>query len=256
LNEVSALELALDLLLVIAGVLAGWVNTLAGGGSLLTVPALMWYGLPVDVANGTSRVAVLVQGATAVYGFFREGKLETGLLLPIAVPSVIGAALGAFLATLIPNEVLTPLVIATLVIMAASMFLSPASFAPPEGAQPIDPRTRPAALAALFLAGFYGGFLQAGVGIVLLFVFARLLKIDLVRGNGLKVAVIFIYSIVVVLIFAARARVSLWSGSLLALGQMVGAILGVRFSVRMGQAAVQKVLFVVIVLVALALLFK
>jgi uncharacterized membrane protein YfcA len=216
----------------------------------------MWYGLPADIANGTSRVAVLVQGATAVYGFFREGKLETGLLWPIALPSVFGAALGAFAATLIPNEVLTPLVIATLVIMAASMFLQPKSFAPPEGAQALDPRARPLALLALFAAGFYGGFLQAGVGIVLLFVFARLLNIDLVRGNGLKVAVIFVYSIVVVMIFAARARVDVRSGTLLALGQMVGAILGVRFTVRMGQAAVQKVLFVVIVLLAVALLFK
>jgi hypothetical protein len=208
------------------------------------------------VANGTSRVAVLVQGATAVYGFFREGKLETKLLWPIALPSVVGAALGAYVATRIPNEVLTPLVVATLVVMAASMFLQPGKFAPPEGAEPLDPRAHPRALGALLLAGFYGGFLQAGVGILLLFVFARLLRIDLVRGNGLKVAVIFIYSLVVVAIFAVSARVAIVSGSLLAVGQMVGALLGVRFTVRMGQAALQKVLFVVIVLLAVALLFK
>jgi uncharacterized protein len=254
--QITAAEIGADVLLVIAGVIAGWVNTLAGGGSLLTVPALMWYGLPADVANGTSRVAVLVQGATAVYAFFREGKLESTLLWPIALPSVFGAALGAFAATLIPNQVLTPIIIATLVIMAATMFLQAKSFAPPEGAQAVDPRARPSALLALFAAGFYGGFLQAGVGFLLLFVFARQLNIDLVRGNGLKVAVIFAYSLVVVLIFAARARVAIWSGSLLALGQMVGAILGVRFTVRMGQAAVQRVLFVVIVLLAVALLFK
>lgn len=252
----SAFEIAADVALVVAGLLAGWVNTIAGGGSLLTVPALMWYGLPVDVANGTSRVAVLMQGLTAVLGFFREGKLELDLLWPIALPSVLGAVLGAVAATQIPNQVLTPIVIATLVIMAASMFLSPKSFAPPEGSVPLDPRSHPRALLALFAAGFYGGFLQAGVGIVLLFVFARLLRIDLVRGNGLKVAVIFVYSIVVVLIFAASARVSLWSGSLLALGQMAGALLGVRFTVRMGQETVQKVLFVVILLLAVALLFK
>ena len=254
--DVSWAQLGADVLLVLAGVIAGWVNTLAGGGTLLTVPALMWYGLPVDVANGTSRVSVLMQGATAVYGFYRQGKLETALVWPIAIPSVCGAALGAYAATLIPNRVLTPLVIATLVVMAATMFLQPSSFAPKEGTPALDPRRRPVALLALFAAGFYGGFLQAGVGIVLLFVFARLLHIDLVRGNGLKVAVVFIYSIVVVLIFAARARVELWSGSLLALGQMVGALLGVRFTVSMGQGAVQKVLFVVIVLLAVALAFK
>jgi uncharacterized protein len=91
---------------------------------------------------------------------------------------------------------------------------------------------------------------------VLLFVFARLLNIDLIRGNGLKVAVVFLYSIVVVLIFAARARVDWVAGAALAVGQVVGAILGVRFSIRMGQDVVQKVLFVIIVLLAIALLFK
>ena len=242
--------------LALAGLCAGWVNTLAGGGSLLTVPALMWYGLPADLANGTSRIAVLAQGVTATLGFWREGKLASSLLLPIAIPSVIGALFGAYAATLIPNSILTPLVVATLIVMAGSMFLKPASFAPPVDAQAIDPRTRPSALLALLIAGFYGGFLQAGVGIVLLFVFARLLNIDLIRGNGLKVAVVFLYSIVVVLIFAARARVEWVAGAALAVGQVGGAILGVRFSIRMGQDVVQKVLFVIIVLLAIALLFK
>ena len=242
--------------LVLAGLIAGWVNTLAGGGSLLTVPALMWYGLPADLANGTSRIAVLAQGVTATLAFWREGKLDWKLLVPVAVPSVIGALFGAYAATLIPNHVLTPLVVATLVIMAATMFMKPQSFAPPQGSEPLDPRTRPAAMLALVAAGFYGGFLQAGVGIVLLFVFARLLRIDLIRGNGLKVAVVFVYSIVVVLIFAARARIAWVAGAGLAVGQIAGAMLGVRFSIRMGQDVVQKVLFVVIVLLALALLFK
>lgn len=243
-------------LLVLVGVLAGWLNTIAGGGSLLTVPALMWYGLPADLANGTSRIAILAQGITAVAGFWREKMLDGRLVLRVALPSVLGALLGAYASTLIPNEVLTPLIIATLVIMAASMFLKPSRFAPPPGAVALDPRDKPAALVALFFAGFYGGFLQAGVGLVLLAVFASLLHIDLVRGNGLKVAVVFLYSIVVVLVFAARARVALAPGAALAIGQSLGAVLGVRFAVTRGQAAIQKVLFVIVVAMAIALIFK
>jgi uncharacterized membrane protein YfcA len=243
-------------LLVIAGVIAGWINTIAGGGSLLTVPALMWFGLPADIANGTSRIAILAQGLTAVLGFWRAGQLDGSLLWQVTAPSLLGAVLGAYAATLIPNTVLTPLIVATLIIMAGSMFLKPSTFTPAAGAVPIDPLRRPSALLALFAAGFYGGFLQAGVGVVLLAVFAGMLKIDLVRGNGLKVAVIFLYSIIVVCIFAARARVAWTSGGVLALGQIVGALLGVRFAVTRGQAAVQKAVFVVIVLMALALLFK
>lgn len=242
--------------LALAGLVAGWVNTLAGGGSLLSVPALMWYGLPADLANGTSRIAVLAQGVTATLGFWRGDKLDAKLLLPVAVPSVLGALFGAYAASAIPNQVLKPLLVATLVIMAATMFLKPQSFAPPPGVTPQRPTNRPLALLSLFGAGFYGGFLQAGVGIVLLFVFARLLQIDLVRGNGLKVAVIFLYSIVVVLIFAARAQVAWHAGAALALGQMAGALAGVRFSIRMGQDVVQRVLFVVIVGLTLTLLLK
>lgn len=253
--NVSAEPLGLALL-VLAGAIAGWVNTIAGGGSLLTVPALMWYGLPADLANGTSRIAILAQGVTAVLGFRRAGQLETRLLWPIAAPSVAGALLGAYAATLVPNRVLTPLIVATLIVMAGTMFLQPSALAPPPDAAPRDPLRSPAALGALFAAGLYGGFLQAGVGIVLLAVFASLLHIDLVRGNGLKVAVIFAYSTVVVLVFAARAKVAWVSGGALALGQIAGAALGVRFAVTRGQAAIQKALFAIIVSMALALLLK
>ena len=243
-------------LLVIAGALAGWVNTIAGGGSLLTVPALMWYGLPADIANGTSRIAILAQGVTAVLGFWRAGRLPGRLVFDVALPSVLGALLGAYAATLVPNSVLTPLIVVTLIVMAGSMFLNPAAFAPEPGAAPVDPRRNLAASAALFTAGLYGGFLQAGVGFVLLAVFAGMLKIDLVRGNALKVAVIFLYSIVVVMVFAARARVAWGAGGVLALGQVIGAALGVRFAVTRGQKSIQRALFVIIVLMALALLFK
>ncbi len=244
------------LLLVVVGIFAGWVNTLAGGGSMLSVPALMWLGLPADVANGTSRVAILAQGATGVLAFRRGKKLDGSLLAAVAVPSLIGAVFGAFAATFIPNAVFRPILIGTFVIMAGTLFLSPTTLAPPADAVPVDPKSKPFAWLALVLAGFYGGFLQAGVGFVLLAVFGGLLRIDLVRGNALKVAVIFLYSIVVVIIFAARSRVDIASGLTLAIGNALGAELGVRFAIKSGQAAIKRVLFVAIILSCLALFWK
>ncbi len=250
------LTLGSALLLIAAGTLAGWVNTLAGGGSMLTVPALMWLGLPADVANGTSRVAILAQGVTGVLGFRREKQLDGSLFWAVAIPSLIGAVFGAIAATYIPNSIFRPILIGTFVIMAGTLLLSPNTLAPPPGSVPIDPKTKPSAFAALVLAGFYGGFLQAGVGFVLLAVFGGLLRIDLVRGNGLKVAVIFLYSIVVVVIFAARARVDIVSGLTLAVGNALGAELGVRFAIKSGQTAIKRVLFVAIVLSCIALFWK
>ncbi len=251
-----SLSIPSALLLIAVGVVAGWINTLAGGGSMLTVPALMWLGLPADIANGTSRVAILAQGATGVLAFRREKQLDGSLFWAIALPSLIGAVLGAIAATFIPNAVFRPLLIGTFVIMAGTLFLSPDTLAPPADATPIDPKTKPSAWFALLLAGFYGGFLQAGVGFVLLAVFGGLLRIDLVRGNGLKVAVIFLYSTVVVLIFAARARVDIATGLTLAIGNALGAELGVRFAIKSGQAAIKRVLFAAIVLSCIALIWR
>jgi uncharacterized membrane protein YfcA len=253
---VSPSEFGLYALLIFSGAAAGWLNTVAGGGSMLTVPALMWYGLPGDVANGTSRIAILAQGVTAVAGFRREKQLDTKLLYAIATPSILGAVLGAYVATLIPSSIFEPILIAALFIMAGSMFLKPESLKPPAGAVPIDPRTRPGAWLALFATGFYGGFLQAGVGLVLLAVFASLLHIDLVRGNGLKVAVIFLYNLLVVFIFAARSRVDFTAGAVLAIGHVIGAEGGVRFSVNRGQDAIKKVVFAMIIASGIALLLR
>jgi uncharacterized membrane protein YfcA len=253
---VSASELGLMALLVVAGAAAGWLNTVAGGGSMLTVPALMWTGLPADLANGTSRIAILAQGVAAVIGFRRAKQLDTRLLMSVATPSVLGAVLGAYTATLVPNAIFKPILIGALLVMACSMFLKPESFQPPQGAIALTPAQRPWARVALVLAGFYGGFLQAGVGFVLLAVFAGLLRIDLVRGNGLKVAVVFLYSIAVVLIFAARSRVDYASGAVLAVGHIIGAEAGVRFSVQRGQGAIKKVVFVMILISAVSLYFR
>lgn len=252
----TAVDVLSLVLLVLSGIVAGWVNTIAGGGSMLTVPALMWYGLTADVANGTSRVAILAQGITAVSSFRRKNMLDGALLKSVLVPSVAGALLGAYTATLVPNEVLKPILIATLALMAGSMFLKSDMFSPPEGTTPVSPRESRVAWLSLFAVGYYGGFLQAGVGFMLLAVFAGVCRIDLVRSNALKVAVVFVYTIAVVLVFAASAKVDWMSGLVLAIGNTVGAELGVRFAVRRGQKAVRNVLFVVILLAIFSLLLK
>jgi uncharacterized protein len=177
-------------------------------------------------------------------------------LTKVAVPSVLGAVAGAYVATLVPNAVFRPILIATLVLMAASMFLKPSTFSPPPEAVPFPSGSQGRVWLALFAVGFYGGFLQAGVGILLLVVLAGLCRIDLVRGNALKVAVVFAYTIVVVLIFAARAKVDWTSGAVLAVGNVIGAELGVRFAVKQGDTALRNALFVVVVLCIASLLLQ
>ena len=245
-----------SLWLVLVGAVAGWVNTLAGGGSLLTVPALMWYGLPADVANGTSRVAILAQCLAAVVAFRRRRVLDTKLFARVALPSVLGAALGAFAATLIPNAIFKPLLISTLALVALVLLVRSRSTKPADPATDGAPGQKRWVALALFGVGVYGGMFQAGVGIMLLVVLSSGLGLDLVRGNAIKVGVALLYSVVAVWVFAASDRVHLSSGLVLALGNVIGAVLGVRFALRAGQEAVRKVVLVGALAVVLSVLFR
>ena len=243
-------------LLVAVGVAAGWINTVAGGGSMLAVPALMLLGLPADMANGTSRVAIVAQCGVGTLGFARAGKLDRSALAAALPPILLGAAAGAYAATIIPNAIFKPVLIGTMILMAFTLWLSPGALAPPEDSTPLDPRQKPVAWLALLATGAYGGFLQAGVGLVLLAVLAGLLRQDLVRANGLKVAVVLIYSVVAVGIFVWRGKVEWLPGMVLAVGNMIGAQLGVRFAVNKGQTAIKRVVFAMVLATCVVLLAR
>jgi len=242
--------------LAVIGVAAGWINTLAGGGSMLTVPALMFFGLPADVANGTSRVAIVAQCAMGVRGYARAGKLEGLRFGRVVGPTLAGSAAGAYLATWLPNAVFRPVLLGTMLVMAVTLIAKPSVLVPDEGTEPRDPTQHPLAWLSLLLAGFYGGFLQAGVGLILLAVLGGMLRYDLVRGNALKLAIVLAFSVVSVAVFVWRDRVQ-WSPALaLVVGNSVGAQLGVRFAVTRGQGAIRKVVFVTVVATCLVLLLR
>jgi uncharacterized membrane protein YfcA len=124
--------------------------------------------------------------------------------------------------------------------------------APPPETVPRPAGRRIGAHAALAAAGFYGGLLQVGVGFVLLAIFAGVLRLDLVRGNALKTAVVAAYSVVALAVFAATGRVAWWHGLVLASGSVVGAQAGVRFAVKRGAEVVRKVTVVAVLAVAAA----
>jgi len=238
------------------GVAAGWVNTLAGGGSMLTVPALLMLGLPADAANATSRVAIVAQGLSGVEGYRRAGKLEGLAFGPVVAPTLIGALAGAYTATILPNIVFRPVLLGTMLAMGLALLLRPEALAPDSAEAPLDPTRRPVAWLALLGAGFYGGFLQAGVGLVLLAVFGGLLRYDLVRGNALKVAVVLAFNLVAVGIFVWRDLIHWGPGLALAAGNAAGAQLGVRFAVSRGQGAIRKVVVVAVVATCASLLLR
>ncbi|MCA9771936.1 MAG: sulfite exporter TauE/SafE family protein, partial [Myxococcales bacterium] len=169
-------------LLVVTGLVSGFINTVAGGGSLLTIPALLLLGMPADIANATNRVCVLAQSAFGAAGFDRGGRLDRGALARILGPTLLGGLAGSWTAANVPPDILKPVLIGMMALIAVTLVWKPAMLAPPEGSVPLGVFEKPAALPGLFAIGFYGGFAQAGVGLFLIAFLGGVLRYDLVRA--------------------------------------------------------------------------
>ncbi|MFT5692230.1 MAG: putative membrane protein YfcA [Oceanicoccus sp.] len=234
-------------ILVGTGLVAGVINTLAGGGSNLTLPALMIMGMPADIANGTNRVGVVMQSLVSGLGFKKHGKLPVDDLGPIMLPTLIGGVLGAIAASFAPAGVLKPLLLAAMISMTLVMLLRPGVISVPEGTRPFKMNERPLAWLWLGIAGFYGGFVQAGVGFILITALAGTLRYDLVRTNALKVVCSFAFTLVALGIFAWQDQIRWLPGLILACGTMTGAHFAVKFAITAKASTLKWFLFVMTV---------
>ncbi|MBB3168550.1 sulfite exporter TauE/SafE family protein [Simiduia aestuariiviva] len=244
------------LLLLVTGFVAGIINTLAGGGSNLTLPALMVMGMPPDVANATNRVGVVFQSVSAVQGFHRHGRLPWQSVTPILMPTLVGGALGALAAVFAPNTLLKPLLLGTMITMAVIILVSPSVVAPAPDETPKAVSESPLGLAGLLFAGFYGGFVQAGVGFVLLAAISGALRFDLVRANALKVICALGFTLVALLIFVVDGLVAWVPGLVLAVGAMIGAHLAVKFAISVEQRVLKWFLLVMTIVASAAALLS
>lgn len=239
--DLSLLE---SLTLVVLGLIAGVINTLAGGGSNLTVPALMVMGMPPDVANATNRVGVILQGVVGAVGFKKHDKLPTTDLKSMLIPLLIGSAVGGAVASYAPQSLLKFLLLGAMLTVAAIVLIRPNVIAPPAGTVAHTVAEKPQAVWWLLLAGFYGGFVQAGVGFILITAFAGVLRYDLVASNALKVLATVLFTGVALVIFIANDQVRWAPGLLLAAGSMVGAYIGVKLALNISQQSLKWFLFI------------
>ena len=176
-------------MLVAFGAVAGFINVLAAGGSMLTLPLLMLLGLPPQVANGTNRVSIVLQSVSAVGSFRRAGAGDLGVSLRLSLPAVAGALLGAWLALLVSDAIFQGVLIAAMALASLMMLLPQPRLA----TQTLTPaRITPTVHLAMFVIGLYGGFIQVGVGVLFIAVLYRLLRIDLAQVNVFKVFIILV----------------------------------------------------------------
>ncbi len=234
------------------GLLAGVINTLAGGGSLLTLPVLLLFGLSPHAANATNRVAIVVQSFAGTAFFDQAGRLDRSGARAVILPTLAGALLGALLAASMPGELLRVLMLGVTTGLAVLLFLRPSILAPDveAGVTRRAPDTRNQL--TLVAVGFYSGLLQAGVGLLMLAVLCGQLRYDLTAANALKSLVIAFATLLAALIFAAAGQVLWLPGLALSIGMVAGARLAVAFSLRSSPKVLQRVVLALVLVSCVA----
>lgn len=240
-------------LILIAGAAGGFLNTLAGGGSLITLPVLIFLGLPAPIANGTNRIALLIENLIAVTNFKKKGYSNFSLSLILAVPALIGSIIGAQLAISISEAIFNKILAVIMIIMLGLILWNPISKFH-QTKEELSFKTKAAAVVIFFFIGIYGGFVQAGVGIIIIAALSLITGISLVKVNSIKVFIIAIYITSSLLIFIFNGKINWGIGFTLSIGNAFGAWLGSTLAVSKGEKLVKIFLTLAVMIMALNLL--
>lgn len=232
------------------GATAAFINVNAGGGSTLTLPALIFLGLNPTMANGTNRLGILVQNVSAVYSFKQEKFYELKNSLILSALTLPGAIIGALLAVKLEDKVFQNILAIVMILIVISMLIPKKKTNQDNNDVKLDWKT----ILSLLSVGFYGGFIQVGVGFLLMATFQNLMKLNLIRVNMHKVFVVFIYTIPAFLIFIFTNNVDWFYGLILSAGTAFGAWWGVKLSIKKGEKLIKVVLIIAILIMSFKLL--
>ena len=240
------------LLLISTGIAAGLINTLAGGGSLLPLPLLIFMGLPAAEANASNRVAIFIQNIFAVKGFKSKGVAVFPFAYWIGVSATLGSLLGAYFATEISNrtfnKILSIIMVFVLIITVLKPYL--------EKKEALERFTKKRNLISILLffgIGIYGGFIQAGVGFIIMASLSGIHSLNLTKINSIKVFVVLCYTSVALWVFIYNGKV-LWTyGLVLAFGNAIGGWVASRWSVGVNEKWIQLILILTLLALAIKL---
>lgn len=237
------------LLAIAAGVVAGVINTLAGSGSLVTLPLLVFLGLPADVANGTNRVGVLLQNVVGIFVFRRGGLAPSQGSRWIIVPAVAGALMGAGIATVLDKSAMERAIAVVMVIMLVVLISNPKRWLR-EKSEAVAGRPGVGVILMFFVIGIYGGFIQAGVGVLLLSGLVLASGYSLNHANMIKLTIVLLMAIIALPVFMFNGQVDWGLGALMAVGQAIGAWAAANYATRVPNANlwVRRLLIVIVVI--------
>lgn len=242
------------LLLFVVGLSTGIINTLAGGGSLFTLPVLIFMGLPPHVANGTNRIAIVLQSFVGTAGYHSKGVSTFPFNVYLGIAAFFGSLLGAQIAVDIEGAVFNRILSIIMLVVVALIVFKPKAkeINLPER---LSGRHLFFALVGFFFIGIYGGFINAGIGFIIILFLNNVNRLSLIKTNATKVALVFIYSIGALALFAWNDAVDWLLGSILALGSAFGAWWSSRWSVNKGEDVIKIAMVVMVSAMSIKLWF-
>ncbi|MFS4447276.1 sulfite exporter TauE/SafE family protein [Maribacter sp. 2307UL18-2] len=241
-------------LLIVVGFAVGFINTVAGGGSLLSLPVLIFLGLPPSVANGTNRVAIIIQTAIATAGFKSKGVSTAPFNIYLGISALLGAIIGAQIAVDIKGETFNRILAIIMIIVVLIILFKP-KIKLMELQERLTGKYLWIGVIAFFFFGIYGGFINAGLGFIIILFLHYVHHMTLVRANATKVAVVFIYTLSALAIFIWNDKVIWKVGLIMAIGNATGGWLASRVSVDKGDGFIKTFLVIMVAAMSIKLWF-
>ena len=236
--------------IIVAGILVGFINTLSGGGSVISLSLLLLLGLPANIANGTNRISIFFQTLSSVGSFTRQ-KMFTDLRpVWLSIPATIGAILGAYLAVDVNTRVIEIAMAISMAVMVFFLFYKPDKWLKENPGLLTGP-VQWWQVIIFFIVGFYGGFIQVGVGYFLLMALVMGVGYDLVKANAVKNLIVFFYAIFALLVFMIDGKVNYLYGIILSAGSMIGAFIASYLAVKKGGGFIRAVILFSVILTIL-----
>jgi len=240
-------------LIVLTGFIAAFLNTVGGGGSLFTVPILTFFGLPITSANATNRVALLIQNVFAVGGFRSKNvSLPWPYSLYLGISTLFGGIIGSLMASHIDDELFSRIFA---IVMIISVFLIVFNPRQSKAEEKLTFKSQLIGAICFFFLGIYGGFVQAGIGFLVLAVLNLVNHLNLVTSNYVKVFSAIVYTSASVVVFAVEGKIHWATGGVLAIGMAGGGWFASRWSVDKGEVWIKRVMVISIIGMAIKLWF-
>ncbi len=228
--------------------LAGFIDAVAGGGGTITLPTLLFMGLPAANAVATNKLLAIFGSASATWQYSKAGHIDWALMARLIPLALVGSALGAYAVHFVDPNIFKWLV-AVVVLVVGALVLVNKNFGLADRYPGLTPRVLALTLPGTFIIGLYDGFIGPGTGTFLMFMFA-LTGLNLVRASGNAKAINFATNSGAFLLFLLGSKMVFWIGLPMGIANALGAYVGSRMAMLRGSAFVKVIYAVIVVLVA------